>query len=186
MKNRFKIIVVSLLMMIPLFSHAQKMPKFGHVNKQDIIQVLPDRDTAIVKLQKYQKDLEGQLDIMNVEYNNKLQKYVDDQKATTMDPLIKQSREKELTTMQQNIQQFQETAQQGMQQKQTELMQPILEKIQKAITEVGKEGGFTYIFDLATQAIAYYSPDSQDVTELVKQKLNIGKAAGATKPAAKK
>ncbi len=83
--------------------------------------------------------------------------------------------------MQQNIQQFQETAQQGMQQKQAELMQPILDKIQKAISEVGKEGGFTYIFDLATQSVAYYSADSQDVTDLVKQKLNITKSAGSTK-----
>ncbi|HEY4787331.1 MAG TPA: OmpH family outer membrane protein [Bacteroidales bacterium] len=182
MKNRVNLIIIALFLAIPVVSFGQKVYKFGHINKQDIIQILPDRDSAIVKLQKYQKDLENQLDIMNVEYNTKLQKYLDDQKGPTpMDPLIKQSREKDLTTMQQNIQQFQETAQQGMQQKQTELMQPILEKIQKAISEVGKEGGFTYIFDLATQSVAYYSSDSQDVTDLVKQKLNITKSAGSTK-----
>ena len=52
MKNRFKIIVAALLIVIPALSFAQKATKFGHVNKQDIIQVLPDRDTAIIKLQR--------------------------------------------------------------------------------------------------------------------------------------
>jgi outer membrane protein len=179
MKNRFKAIIVALLMLVPALSFAQKAYKFGHVNKQDIIQVLPDRDTAIVKLQKFQKDLENSLQTMNDEYQTKLQKFTDEQK--TLDPLIAQSKQKELVTMQQNIQQFTENAQQLYQQKQSDLMQPILEKIQKAINEVGKEGGFTYIFDLASQSIAYYSSDSQDVTDLVKQKLNI-KASGAAKP----
>lgn len=181
MKNRYKAIIVALLMVIPALSFAQKAPKFGHVNKQEIIQVLPDRDSAIVKLQKFQKDLETSLQTMNDEYQSKLQKFQDDQKG--MDPLILQSKQKELINMQQNIQQFTENAQQLYQQKQGELMQPILEKIQKAINEVGKEGGFTYIFDLAAQSIAYYSSESQDVTDLVKQKLNI-KAASAAKPAA--
>jgi outer membrane protein len=185
MKNRFRISIITLLIVIPALSFAQKPLKFGHVNKQEIIQVLPDRDSAIIKLQKFQKELEDNLQTMNTEYQNKLQKYLDDQKTGTMDPLIKQSREKELTTMQQNIQQFQETAQQLYQQKQNDLMQPILEKIQKAISEVGKEGGFTYIFDLAAQSVAFYSSDSQDVSELVKNKLNI-KAGSTAKPAAGK
>jgi len=178
MKNRFKITIVALLLVVPALSFSQKAFKFGHVNKQDIIQVLPDRDSAILKLQKFEKELQGNLETMNAEYQTKLQKYLEDQKAG-MDPLIKQSREKELSTMQQNIQQFQENAQQLYQQKQTELMQPILEKIQKAINDVGKEGSFTYIFDLAAQSVAFYSSDSQDVSDLVKQKLNI---KGTTKP----
>jgi len=180
MKNSFKVIIVALLIAMPALSFAQKAYKFGHVNKQDIIQVLPDRDSAIVKLQKFQKDLESSLETMNAEYQTKLQKYVEEKEK--LDPLIRQSKEKELTSLQQNTQQFTENAQQLYQQKQNELMQPIIEKIQKAINEVGKEGGFTYIFDLAAQSVAYYSSDSQDVTELVKQKLNI--KAGAAKPAA--
>jgi outer membrane protein len=183
MKNRFRISIIALLIVIPALSFAQKTFKFGHVNKQELIQALPDRDSAIIKLQKFQKELEDNLQTMNVEYQNKLQKYLDDQKTGTMDPLIKQSREKELTTMQQNIQQFQETAQQLYQQKQNDLMQPILEKIQKAISEVGKEGGFTYIFDLAAQSVAFYSSESQDISDLVKQKLNIKGTGAAAKPA---
>lgn len=180
MKNSF-IVIVALFLMVPAIIFAQKAPKFGHVNKQEIIQALPDRDSAIVKLQKFEKDLNASLQTMNEDYQSKLQKFQDEQK--TLDPLILQSRQKELITLQQNIQQFQENASQLDQQKQSELMQPIIEKIQKAINDVGKEGGFTYIFDLAAQAVAYYSSDSQDVTDLVKQKLNI-KATAPAKPAA--
>ena len=171
MKNSFKVIIVALLIAMPALSFAQKAYKFGHVNKQDLIQVLPDRDSAILKLQKFQKDLETSLQTMNDEYQTKLQKYL--QEKAGLDPLLQQNKEKELGQLQQNIQQFTENAQQLYQQKQQELMQPILEKIQKAISDVGKEGGFTYIFDLAAQSVAFYSSDSQDVTDMVKQKLNI-------------
>jgi len=54
-------------------------------------------------------------------------------------------------------------------------MQPIADKIKKAITDLGKENGFIYIFDLASNTIQYHSSDSQDVTAMLKAKLNIKK-----------
>jgi len=183
MKNSIKVIIIALLIAVPALSFAQKAYKFGHVNKQEIIQALPDRDSAVNKLQKFQKELESGIQTANEEYQAKLQKYVEEKDK--LDPLIRQSKEKELSSLQQNMQQYTENAQQLYQQKQNDLMQPIIEKIQKAISEVGKEGAFTYIFDLQAQAVAYFSNDSQDVTELVKQKLNI-KAPAAAKPAAGK
>jgi len=180
MKNSFRVIIVALLIAAPALGFAQKAYKFGHVDKREIMQVLPDRDSAIVKLQKFEKELQASLLTAQEEYQAKYQKYLEERDK--LDPLIKQTKEKELQGMNQNIQQYSENAQQLDQQKQNELMQPIIEKIQKAINDVGKEGGFTYIFDLSVNAVAYFSSDSQDVTELVKQKLNI--KAPAAKPAA--
>ncbi len=183
MKNSFKIVIAALLIAMPALSFAQKAYKFGHVNKQEIFNALPDKDSLTLKLNKFENDLKSSLQTMSEEYQAKYKKYADEKDK--LDPLIQQNREKELFQYQQNITQYQDNAQSLYQTKSQELMQPIAEKIQKAINDVGKEGGFTYIFDLAAQSIAYFSADSQDVTELVKQKLNI-KAAGAAKPAAGK
>lgn len=183
MKNSIKVIIVALLIAVPALSFAQKAYKFGHLNKQEIIMALPEKDSALNKLQKFENELKANLQTTQDEYQAKYQKYLEERDK--LDPLIKQAKEKELVSLQQNVQQYQESAQQLYTQKQNELMQPIIEKLQKAINDVGKEGGFTYIFDLQAQAVTYFSSDSQDVTELVKQKLNI-KAPAAAKPAAGK
>lgn len=180
MKHWIKIIIISLLITTPSLTFGQKAYKFGHLNSSEILKGLPEMDTLQTKMQKYIKDLNDGLETMQVEYNKKLDDYV--KARETMVDLVKQSKEKELQTMQQNIQEYQETANQKMQQKQAELMQPVQEKVKKAISDVGKEQGFIYIFDLATGSVAYFSADSQDVTDLVKQKLS----AKAVKPAAGK
>lgn len=61
-----------------------------------------------------------------------------------------------------------------MQKKQQELMAPILQKANDAITAVGQEQGFTYIFDLDSTPIPYVNETtSTDVTAAVKAKLGI-------------
>jgi outer membrane protein len=176
MRNFIKIAVITLLIAAPTLGFAQKSLKFGHLSSEDILTTIPDRDSAMATLQKYGKELEGQLEQMQVELNNKVEKLRQDEAAGKLtSEVLKKSRYDEITGMQQRIQQFQEGAQTEYQQKQMQLMQPIIEKIKKAITDVGKENGFTYIFDTSTNAIPYVSADSQDVTALVKAKLGIKK-----------
>jgi outer membrane protein len=173
MRNLLKVLAVAVLVALPLLSFGQKTLKFGHFNSQEIIQAMPERDSAQVKLQKYQKTLEDQLEVMQVEYNNKLQDYMKIKDSAT--DLIKKTKEEELGQYQQRIQQFQENAQTELRQKQEELMQPIADKIKKAINDLGKDNGFIYIFDLSSNTIQYHSSESQDVTAMLKAKLNIKK-----------
>ena len=175
MRNSIKIVIAALLIVLPTLVSAQKSYKFGHISSEDILTTIPDRDSAMTTLQKYGKELENQLEEMQVELNNKVEKLRQDEAAGKLSDLVKKTRYDEVTNMQQRIQQFQEGAQQEYQTKQMQLMQPIIEKIKKAITEVGKENGFIYIFDTSTNAIPYVSSESQDVTNLVKQKLGIKK-----------
>lgn len=174
MRKIFKLLFIAILLLVPSVNYAQKVLKFGHINSQEIIQVMPERDSAVIKLQKYQKELSDNYDALNVEFNTKYQKYAEEEK--TMNDLVKKTRTEELTQMQQRIKQFQETANQQIPQKESELMQPIIEKLKKAISDVGKEGGFIYIYDVGGNTnILYYSADSQDVTVQVKAKLGLKK-----------
>ena len=78
----------------------------------------------------------------------------------------------ELNGLQQRIQRFQETAMAQLEKTQNDLMQPVMEKALNAIKEVGKENGFTYIFDM-NAGILYAAENSQDVLPLVKKKLGL-------------
>ena len=96
---------------------------------------------------------------------------------------IKQRREQELNELGQKIQTFEQVANQDIQQQQQKLMAPIYEKINTAIKAVGDENGYTYI--LEDSQVIYKNPTANDVTPLVKAKLNLkdAPATPATTPA---
>ena len=145
--------------------------KFGHIDTQGLISVMPETTAAQANLEKEAKGLEEALETMQVEYNNKLNTYVTERE--TMGDLVRQAKEQELTEFQQRIQAFEQQAQQGLQQKQGELFQPVMEKAKKAIEEVAKENKLIYVFDLGAGALLYYSDQSEDILPLVKAKLGI-------------
>ena len=170
MKNYLRLSIFLVVLLIGTASFAQNL-KFGHINSQELLSLMPERDSAQLILENYAQQLEDQLEVMQVEYNNKVQQYLAEQENYTN--LIKQTKEQELTDMQERIQNFQATAQQDIQQKEAELIQLIIDKAEKAIQDVAKEQGFTYIFDLARGTILYFSEASQDILPLVKAKLKI-------------
>jgi outer membrane protein len=61
------------------------------------------------------------------------------------------------------------------------IYKPILEKANKAIAEVAKENGFTYILDLAQGGVIFYSETSTDILPLTKQKLGLSNKPGPSK-----
>ncbi|MQY79097.1 MAG: OmpH family outer membrane protein [Bacteroidetes bacterium] len=170
MKKYMKIVLVTALLLAGANVFAQNY-KFGHINTNELFALMPERDSAQQILQKYAKELEDQLETMRVELNNKYNDYLNEQENLT--DLIKQTKEQEINDLNQRIQGFETTAQQELQRKEAELFQPIYEKANNAIQEVAKENGFTYIFDLVTRTVLYFSEDSENILPLVKKKLGI-------------
>jgi outer membrane protein len=154
-----------------LFSGAvsAQSAKFGHIDLQQLISLMPEKDAAEKNLQKVETDLQNQSNTMQKEYTDKLKAYQDQQKTFT--DAIKQTKEEELQSIAQRIQNFQQQAQQNMQNEQTKLFQPIFEKARKTISDVGKEQGLVYIFDV--NSTLYHSDQSVDILPLVKAKLGI-------------
>src|SRR6478752_6947584 len=95
--------------------------------------------------------------------------------ATTPDA-IKSDKERELAALQENMQKFQQDAQSSYQKKQTDLMDPIYKKIGKAIEEVAKENGFSFIINpqLANGGdILLFSDEKFNISDLVLKKLGV-------------
>jgi outer membrane protein len=146
--------------------------KFGHINSDELIQSMPEYDSATVKLEKFRKELVNALELMQVELNTKSDAYQKESK--NLSDIVKQTKEQELMDMQKRIQDFQTNAQSQLQNKQTEVFQPIYAKVDKAIKDVGKENGFLYVFDVAKGALLYFDEaKSINVLSLVKTKLGL-------------
>jgi outer membrane protein len=165
-------ILTSLIFLVGKNAMAQNI-KFGHINSDELIQALPEFDSANVKLEKFRKELINALDLMTVELNNKSETYNKESKNYT--EIVKQTKEQELVDMNKRIQEFQNNAQQQLQQKQSELFQPIMAKVDKAIKEVGKENGFVYVFSVGqgSSLLFYDETKSTNIMPLAKAKLGL-------------
>lgn len=56
---------------------------------------------------------------------------------------------------------------------QQELFAPVFKKANEAIDKLGKENGFTYIFDLSAGTVIFHSDATVDVLPLAKKALGI-------------
>jgi outer membrane protein len=166
----FKKIALVLLCALPFSLMAQEV-KLGHVNSQEIFVSMPERATIEKTIGDLQTQWEKELVKMREEYYAKIKEF--QEKQATMPESIKQARQSEIAEMEQRISTFNQTASTDLQKKQQELSAPVIERLKKAINEVGAENGYLYIFDLGSQSIIYQSPKSNDVTPLVKKKLGL-------------
>ncbi len=145
--------------------------KFGHINSNELLSLMPERDSARKELQDYSMMLQQEMEAMQVEYQNKVNAYLEKQESYS--DLVRRSKESEIQELQRRVQEFQQTAQEDLQQKEQELFQPIMEKAENAIQKVSKANGFTYVFDLSAGSVVYFSDQSVDVLPLVKKELGI-------------
>ena len=168
MKNTIKVFVLVALTLAAMSVSAQV--KLGHIETQKLIQAMPEWTAAQKTFEEEQKKVNTELNGLREQFQTKLAEY--SEKMKTYSEAMRATTEEELQGLQQRIQRFQETAMAQLEKTQNDLMQPVMEKALNAIKEVGKENGFTYIFDM-NAGILYAAENSQDVLTLVKKKLGL-------------
>ena len=164
------IAIVACLFLCSGSAMAQKNVKLGHINSNDLMQIMPGRDSAQTILQQEVAGLEEQLKSMQSEMEKRYNEYMEKQSGWT--ELIRNTKQRELQDMGTRIQEFQENAQKQLQQREQDLLKPIIDRAKKAISDVTAEGGYTYILDSGSAGVLY-SQDSDDIMPLVKKKLGL-------------
>jgi outer membrane protein len=160
-----KKIILMFMLMAPLATFAQK---FGKVNTQNIMQTLPEISKINGELEATAKQYENELKSMQEELQRQSDAY--DKGKSTMNATALQAKEQELQQLYQKIQQTYQDNQQNLQKAQQEKMQPVIVKVRNAIENVGKAGGFTYIFE---EGVAVFTGSNvEDVTSKVQAEIN--------------
>ncbi len=171
MKRIAFIVTALVLIFVSTSVIAQPKYKFGHIDSQKILALMPERAEAEKTMQTQAKNLQTQLETMKAEYDAKVKEFYE--KKDSLSELILQTKQQEIADIEERIQTFRTKASEDLQKKESDLMKPIYEKFQKAISDVSKEQKFTYIFDINT--VLFYSDDSIDIADLVRAKLKITK-----------
>ena len=168
MRNLKKFAALLLFVVVTASVNAQTL-KFGHIDLQGLIQVMPERATAEAEFTKFQNELGDVYDEMQNEYQTKMTEF--ENLGPEVSEVRRNEKVKDIQNLTQRITDYQQNAQTQMQQKNTELMQPIYDKAQAAIEEVAKELGLIYVFE--ANSLLYKSNQSTDILPMVKQKLGI-------------
>ena len=175
MKKTVKLILATALLVGATSTFAQK---FGRINTQEIIMAMPETKTMQTNMEAYAKELQDNIETMNVEFNTKLQDF--QKNFNTLSDMAKEIKEKDLNDLQNRIREFQERAQQEYQQKQNELLAPIIEKAKNAIDKVAAAGAYLVVFDTSTGSLAYFDEATlTDIAPEVKKELGISETAAA-------
>ena len=163
------IVVIAAAALAAVAANAQSY-KFAHVNFQELVQLMPEMDSARVQLDAASKEAQETLQAMAQEFDNKYSQY--EQKSAEWSAAIRQSKERELSEIQSRIQDFQQSIQQELNQLQNQLMAPIYQKAQEAVTVIAKAAGYIYVFD-NSQVLYVDTAQSTDITPSARESLNI-------------
>jgi len=164
-----KKVLLTLMVCVGLILSAQAQ-KFGYLNSNELLSMMPESVEMQEELQSYAKGLESQLTAMQAEYEKKVVEY--QQNETTYTDLVKEDKIREIESIQQRVVEFQKNAQQSLGEKEVELFTPIREKAMMAIDKVAKEGNYTFIFDSGAGSFLF-AAESENVLSLVKSKLGL-------------
>ena len=168
--NRFAkpILIVAILFAGIGITEVSAQSKIAHINSNELLESMPERTKMAAQVQDYAKKLESQLLTMSQEYDLKVQEFQRQQGVMT-EP-IKQAKLKEITDLESRIQKFQLDAQQDLQSEEARVLQPLIDRLKKAINDVAAEKGYDYVLDTSL-GVVLYSNEGDDIMALVKKKL---------------
>ncbi|MEA5004866.1 MAG: OmpH family outer membrane protein [Rikenellaceae bacterium] len=153
-------------------SFAQTTIKFGRINSEELVALMPERDSAFVKLDKLSKELQENMEALQNEFQTKYATY--QQKQATWTAALLETKQRELEDLQNRFNQLKQSAPQDFQSEQQKLLTPVYQKANETIKALGKENGCAFVFDLSTGAIPYFDEtQSIDLLPLARKKLGI-------------
>lgn len=160
------------MMAIVLTAGVASAQKVGHVHSLQLLSQLPEIAVADSLLGVFQQGLQMKGDSMLTTLQKDYEAYVKEAQSGTLSQIQAQTKEAALQTQQQALQEFEQASQQLILAQRQTLYDPILNKVDAAIKEVGREEGYQMIFDSSVQAMVYTS-GAEDIMLKVMAKLGL-------------
>jgi outer membrane protein len=176
-KTRILILTVAAVTGLASFAGAQQ--RIGYVNSAKIFQELPAAQEAQKKIDAISKPMQDTLEAMQREFQASLEDY--QKREAMLNDASKKEQQQKLMDLQQRFKEYQveKFGQEGELARASErIVNPIREKIKKAISDVAREQKYNFVFDKTEQIqILLYGDPKDDLTleVLLKLKKEKGK-----------
>ena len=168
--KQFRSLVFATLLVVGAVSLSGAQSKIAHINTQELIEAMPEMQSAEAEIQKLGKTYEAEIQASLTELQNKAKQYQAEAEGQTQEE--NEKRAVEIDGMRQSIAQYQQQAQQDIEKKKFELLKPITDKAKAAIQKVARAQGFEYVLD-STQGGGVILADGKDLMADVKKELGF-------------
>lgn len=146
----------------------QAQNKIGYIRVDEMVALMPELKKIDTLLTSYQNDS------LPRTYNyllSQFQRYDSIVNDTVRSPLVvRQDAAKQRAGFLEELQNWQNSAQALIEAKQNSLLQPVYDKVLKAINEVAKEKGYSYVFNREALLV---QPPGDDLLPMVAEKLKV-------------
>ncbi len=166
MRNLF---LVALLLVAGLTT--AEAQKFGYVNSENLLSQMEDMKAAESDLVAYREQQQKLFQTKVEAFQAEVAELQRKNEAGEMTPKQLQEAQTRLQTKQEELGAEEQKISEALQKRRQDKIQPIFDKVNKAIATVAKEDELTYVFDGSTGGVILYADESSDITTKVKAKL---------------
>jgi len=142
----------------------------AHIDSEQLLMAMPETKAMEDELKKVQQTYADEYNAQATALQAKLKKY--DAEAPTQTDAKNEERRVEVEGLKNKIQKYAQTADQEIQKKRFDLLKPIVEKAQKAVSDVAAEKGIKYVLD-SSPGKGLIVFEGEDLMPAVKSKLGI-------------
>lgn len=143
--------------------------KIGHVNSVQLIDSLEEAREASKALLQYEASLAKTGDEMMQKYQEKVKNYQTEMKAGNLTLKQQNQLESDIELEQNAITNYRESMRTSLEKKRQELVQPILNKINKTLKEIGDAENYLFIFD-SSNGLLFFR-ESEDISSKLYERL---------------
>ncbi|MCP4460235.1 MAG: OmpH family outer membrane protein [Cytophagales bacterium] len=171
MKSR--ILLLATIAVMSIISVKAQGLKVGYADANYILALMPEAQQAQADIASHESMIRTNLEAKYKDYQTKLASYQEN--VASFSELDRTDKERELVAIQESIQKYEGEAQNSVTKKQNDLLQPLFQKIGKAIESVAIENNYDFIFSAGAQGvdILLYAKKDKNMTNLVLAKLGI-------------
>ena len=167
-KSAFFIILFSTIFITGIFAQ-----KYGHLNSGNLIMSIPEAQSAEKELVAYRSQLIEAWKKKGQTLQEDALKLKQEYDTGNLSKLKAQERQAALAKREEELRKEEMEIGQKIEKRREELLKPIFDKIDVALKELGKEHGYTMIFDTSIFNALLYVRESDDVMPLLKAKLGL-------------
>ena len=164
--KKLKVLAVAVCLLVT--GSAMPQSKFGYINLDNIVALMPAATKIDSLLERYQ------VDSVQPEYTSLVEQYQFNDSlyrdSLKTPPSVRTEIAKKLPGFIYQIQNWQQISQQAIEAKQNQLLSPIYKEVYEAIRTVAKEKGYTHVFNREAFLVA---PEGDDLIVAVATKLKV-------------
>ena len=147
--------------------------KYAYCNGGNILEAISLNEGLDSKLEAFSAPLVSAGQDMLLAIKTKEKKFYEDIDKGVLSQVAIQQRQAELNAEADKVRKYEAKVVEDIKKKRSELLDPILQRVQTAIDDVAKEGGYAMVFDESLVGAILYSSGGKDISPEVRSKLGL-------------